>query len=117
MVSLFPVFFPVLAGLAMLDLKISRFKDREKYVMSVLGVNLALTLVANFLFAVVMGIYGYKKEWDHRLLAAGMVVCGAIVWAFFGLGLWYHILINLVAAFIGMYIGEGKRNRKKKAES
>ena len=31
MVSLFPVFFPVLAGLAMLDLKISRFKDREKY--------------------------------------------------------------------------------------
>ena len=51
MVSLFPVFFPVLAGLAMLDLKISRFKDREKYVMSVLGVNLALTLVANFLFA------------------------------------------------------------------
>ena len=51
MVSLFPVFFPVLAGLAMLDLKISRFKDREKYLMSVLGVNLALTLVANFLFA------------------------------------------------------------------
>ena len=31
MVSLFPVFFPVLAGLAMLDLKISRFKDRDKF--------------------------------------------------------------------------------------
>ena len=74
-------------------------------------------IVVHLITAVVMGIYGYKKEWDHRLLAAGMVVCGAIVWAFFGLGLWYHILINLVAAFIGMYIGEGKRNRKKKAES
>lgn len=51
MFSLFPVFFPVLTGLAMLDLKISKFKDREKYVMGVLGINLALTLISNFFCA------------------------------------------------------------------
>ena len=49
MFTLFPVFFPVLAGLAMLDLKISKSKDREKYVVGVLGLNFVLTLISNFL--------------------------------------------------------------------
>ena len=49
-ITVLPIFFPVLAGLAMLDLKIESRKARERYVLTVLAITLALTLVVNFCF-------------------------------------------------------------------
>ena len=49
-ITVLPIFFPVLAGLAMLDLKIESRKARERYVLTVLAIALALTLVVNFCF-------------------------------------------------------------------
>lgn len=50
MISLLPVFFPVLAGFYLLKNPIKNRKSREKYVVSTLAVTLIFTLITNIFF-------------------------------------------------------------------
>ena len=66
MISLLPVFFPVLAGLYMLKAQIKDRKDREKYVLYTLLATLVFTCVTNFAF--------YDTQLTFAHFAAGVEI-------------------------------------------
>ena len=104
MISLLPVFFPVLAGLYMLKAQIKDRKDREKYVLYTLLATLVFTCVTNFAF--------YDTQLTFAHFAAGVEISFHIdsVAALFST--LFSAVWCLVAVFSMEYMKhEGEENR------
>ena len=67
MIITLPIFFPVLAGLAMIKLQISDRKARERYVF--------ITLLSTLVFTLIAGFADNGGEFTLASFARGVDVC------------------------------------------
>ena len=104
MISLLPVFFPVLAGLYMLKAQIKDRKDREKYVLYTLLATLVFTCVTNFAF--------YDTQLTFAHFAAGVEISFHIDSVAVLFSTLFSAVWCLVAVFSMEYMKhEGEENR------
>ncbi len=104
MISLLPVFFPVLAGLYMLKAQIKDRKGREKYVLYTLLATLVFTCVTNFAF--------YDTQLTFAHFAAGVEISFHIDSVAVLFSTLFSAVWCLVAVFSMEYMKhEGEENR------
>jgi len=104
MISLLPVFFPVLTGLYMLKAQIKDRKDREKYVIYSLLGTLVFTCVTNFAF--------YNTQLTFARFAAGVEISFHIDSVAVLFSTIFSAVWCLVAVFSMEYMKhEGEENR------
>lgn len=103
MLMIFAVFFPVLAGLAMLKLGIRDRKRRERYVIGTLAVTLAATVAANITGGQPVTIAAFSSGIDITLQADALAKFFTLIFA----AIWL-----LVGIFAQEYMKhEGEENR------